>query len=74
MRKKKYLLVNIFGSHGYSFMIYGNYDEFHESEIIDACLAHNLFQDEEDVNYCSIVEADDNDVKAFLSVSAIYDI
>lgn len=72
--KKKYLLVNVFGSNGYSFVIYGEYDENHESEVIDACLEHQLFQDEEDAEMCSVVEADSNDVKYFNSVGCVYDI
>lgn len=61
----KYLLVNVFGYHGYSIMVHGNYDENHESEVIDACLKNDLFYDEEDAECCSVVEADDYDIKMF---------
>lgn len=61
----KYLLVNVFGYHGYSIMVHGNYDENHESKVIDACLKNDLFHDEEDAECCSVVEADDYDIKMF---------
>jgi hypothetical protein len=72
--KKNYLLVNVFGNHGYSFMVYGAYNENNESEVIDICLKNNLFQDEEDAEYANVVDADENDVKAFASIGCIYDI
>ena len=70
----KHLLVNVPGKNGYSFMVHGDYDENHESEIIDACLKNDLFQDAEDANYCTIVEADENDIKAFGTVGEIHEI
>ena len=70
--KKNYLLVNVFGDNGYSFIVCGNYDSFHEKEVIDACLENDLFQDEEDANYCSVVDADETDIHYF--INCIYDI
>ena len=61
----KYLLVNVFSVNGYSIMVHGNYDENHESEVINACLKNDLFNDEEDAECCSVVEADDYDIKMF---------
>ncbi len=72
--KKNYLLVNVFGKHGYSFMVYGAYTENDESEVIDICLEKELFQDSEDAEYANVVAADDNDVKAFNGFGLIYDI
>ena len=74
MLKKNYLLVNVFGEHGYSFMVYGAYTENDESEVIDICLEKDLFEDSEDAEYASVVAADDNDVKAFNGCGTIYDI
>ena len=72
--KKNYLLVNVFGDKGYSFVVYGEYDSNHESEVIDACLKNDLFQDEEDAECCSVVEADDYDVKFFSESNCVYEI
>ena len=72
--KKNYLLVNVFGDNGYSFVVYGEYDVTHESEVIDACLKNDLFQDEEDAECCSVVEADDNDVRYFNETGCVYEI
>lgn len=72
--KKKYLLVNVFGDNGYSFIVYGEYDSNHESEVIDACLENELFQNEEDANNCSVVDADDYDIRYFNSVNCVYEI
>lgn len=72
--KKNYLLVNVFGKNGYSFVVYGEYDASHESEVIDACLKNDLFQDEEDAECCSVVEADDYDVQFFNESNCIYEI
>lgn len=63
--KKNYILVNVFGIHGYSFMIYGEYDINHESEVIDACLKNDLFEAEEDAETCSLAEPTDYDIKYF---------
>ena len=68
----KYLLVNVFGPCGYSIMVHGRYDEQHESEVIEACLKNDLFQDEDDANYCNVVEADKYDIQMF--PGAIYEI
>lgn len=72
--KKNYLLVNVFGKHGYSFMVYGAYTENNENEVINICLNKDLFQDKEDAEYASVVNADENDVKAFIGFGNIYDI
>ncbi len=74
MLKKNYLLVNVFGDNGYSFMVYGAYTENDESKVIDICLEKDLFKDSEDAEYASVVAADDNDVKAFNGCGTIYDI
>lgn len=71
--KKNYLLVNVFGKHGYSFMVYGPYTENEESKVIDICLEKDLFQDEEDAECANVVQADENDVKAFMGFGSIYD-
>ena len=55
-------------------MVHGDYDENHESEVIDACLKNDLFQDSDDANYCTIVEADGNDIKAFSASGDIHEI
>ena len=72
--KKNYLLVNVFGDNGYSFVVYGEYTSNEESDVIDACLKNDLFQDFEDANCCSVVDADDYDVQYFNTINAIYEI
>lgn len=66
--KKNYILINVFGNHGYSFMIYGEYSVNNKSEVIDACLKNDLFYDREDAEYCSVVEPTDYDIKYFSDI------
>ena len=58
-----YYLVNVSGKHGYSFMVKTVLED--ESDILEKCSEMKLFNDEEDVNYASVSEADKNDLEHF---------
>jgi hypothetical protein len=59
----KYLLINVFGDCGYSLMVHTKYNN--NDDVINACLKNDLFKDECDADCCSVVEADDYDIKMF---------
>lgn len=52
--KKNYIMVNVPGRHGYSFMVKTNYD-LREDRIIELCRKQYLFQDEQDAEYAEVV-------------------
>ena len=60
MEKKQennFYLVNVPGKHGYSFMVKTALED--ESDILTKCSEKELFNDDEDVNYASVSEADE---------------
>ena len=59
----KFYLVNVPGQHGYSFMVKTVLED--ESDILTKCFEMNLFNDEDDVNYASVSEADEYDQEHF---------
>lgn len=60
---KKYWLINVSGSNGYSMMVYCEAkDEF---EAINMASDANLFDDEEDAEYAFAEEADDDSIEHF---------
>lgn len=66
MAKRNYLLVNVPAKkHGYTFCVCTEYTENEAEEVINACKAKDLFNDEEDAFYADVVEADENDLKYF---------
>ena len=60
---EKFYLVNVPGQHGYSFMVKTVMED--ESDILTKCFEMNLFNDEDDVNYASVSEADEYDQEHF---------
>ena len=60
---EKFYLVNVPGKHGYSFMVNTALED--ESDILTKCSEKELFNDEEDVNYASVSEADECDQEIF---------
>ena len=66
MEKKEensFYLVNVRGRHGYSFMVNTALED--ESDILTKCSEKELFNDDEDVNYASVSEADEYDQEFF---------
>lgn len=59
----KFYLVNVPGQHGYSFMVKTILE--YESDILTKCFEMNLFNDEDDVTYASVSEADKYDQEHF---------
>lgn len=59
----KFYLVNVSGKHGYSFMVKTILED--ESDILTKCSEMELFNDEEDVTYASVSEADKYDQEHF---------
>ena len=55
--------MNVSGKHGYSFMVKTIFKD--ESDILRMCSEMRLFDDEEDVNYASVSEADKHDLEHF---------
>lgn len=60
---RKFYLVNVPGQHGYSFMVKTVLED--ELDILTKCFEMNLFNDEDDVNYASVSEADEYDQEHF---------
>ena len=60
---EKFYLVNVPGKYGYSFMVNTALED--ESDILTKCFEMNLFNDEDDVNYASVSEADEYDQEHF---------
>ena len=60
---EKFYLVNVPGKHGYSFMVNTALED--ELDILTKCSEKELFNDEEDVNYASVSEADKHDQEHF---------
>lgn len=60
---EKFYLVNVPGKHGYSFMVKTSLED--ESDILEKCSEKELFNDDEDVNYASVSEADEYDQEFF---------
>ena len=58
-----YYLVNVSGKHEYSFMVKTVLED--ESDILKKCSEMRLFDDEEDVAYASVSEADKTDLEHF---------
>ena len=58
-----YYLVNVSGKHSYSFMVKTIFKD--ELDILRMCSEMRLFDDEEDVNYASVSEADKYDLEHF---------
>ena len=58
-----YYLVNVSGKHEYSFMVKTVLED--ESDILRKCSEMRLFDDEEDVAYASVSEADKSDLEHF---------
>lgn len=66
MEKKQennFYLVNVPGKYGYSFMV--NTALEGESDILEKCSEKELFNDEDDVTYASVSEADEHDQEFF---------
>lgn len=59
----KFYLVNVPGKHGYSFMVKTILED--ESDILTKCYEMELFNDEDDVTYASVSEADKYDQEHF---------
>lgn len=66
----KFYLVNVPGNHGYSFMIKTVLED--ESDILERCSELDLFNDEEDVTYASVSEADEYDLEHFNEYNYLY--
>ena len=60
---EKFYLVNVPGKYGYSFMVNTALED--ELDILTKCSEKELFNDEEDVNYASVSEADECDQEIF---------
>lgn len=60
---EKFYLVNVPGKYGYSFMVNTALED--ESDILTKCSEKELFNDDEDVNYASVSEADEYDQEIF---------
>ena len=58
-----FYLVNVPGKYGYSFMVNTALED--ESDILTKCSEKELFNDDEDVNYASVSEADKYDREHF---------
>lgn len=53
---ENFYLVNVPGKHGYSFMVKTTLED--EFDILEKCSELDLFNDEDDVTYASVSEAD----------------
>lgn len=61
-----YIMVNVPGKYGYSFMVATKDDNMSEQEILNACLVKDLFQEETDVEIASIDrDVFDDDIRHF---------
>ena len=60
---ENFYLVNVPGKHGYSFMVKTILED--ESDILEKCSELDLFNDEDDVTYASVSEADKYDREHF---------
>ena len=60
---EKFYLVNVPGKYGYSFMVKTALEG--ESDILEKCSEKELFNDEDDVTYASVSEADEHDQEFF---------
>lgn len=61
-----YFMVNVPGKYGYSFMVTTKYANMSEQEILNACLANDLFEQETDVEIASIdTEVYEDDIRHF---------
>ena len=66
MEKKQennFYLVNVPGKYGYSSMVNTALED--QSHILTKCSEKELFNDDEDVNYASVSEADEYDQEFF---------
>lgn len=61
-----YVMVNVFGKNGYSFMVTTSEPIIIEENILNACAEKNLFEDEDDI-YSSSIETmvDEKDIEFF---------
>ena len=64
--KLNYIMVNVFGKNGYSFMITTSESIIIEENILNACAEKNLFEDKDDI-YSSSIETmvNENDIQFF---------
>lgn len=64
--KLSYIIVNVFGKDGYSFMVTTSEPIIIEDNILNACQEKNLFEDEDDI-FCSTIETmvDEKDIEFF---------
>lgn len=61
-----YIMVNVSGKYGYSFMVTTKYDNMSEQEILNACLINDLFQEETDAEIASIdTDVYEDDIRHF---------
>jgi len=61
-----YIMVNVPGKYGYSFMVTTKYANMSEQEILNACLANDLFEQETDVEIASIdTDVYEDDIRHF---------
>lgn len=64
--KLSYVIINVFGKNGYSFMVTTSEPIIIEENILNACAEKNLFEDEDDI-YSSSIETmvNKNDIEFF---------
>ena len=61
-----YVMINVFGKDGYSFMVTTSNENVFEDDVLNACQEKNLFSDVEDI-YLATIETmvDEKDVEFF---------
>ena len=65
-----YIMVNVLGHNGYSFMVTTKYNDMNESDILDSCADKDLFQDASDIENAEIeTMVDEHDVKFFEGIT-----
>ena len=69
---KKYWLINVSGTDGYSFMVRCKADS--SDDVISMASEAGLFNDEEDTKEASCEEADEEDIKHFTEWGLIQEI
>ena len=65
-----YVMVNVLGANGYSFMVTTKFEDIDEMDILDACSDLDLFQDVDDIK-CATIETmvSEHDVKFFEGIT-----
>jgi hypothetical protein len=65
-----YLMVNVIGTNGYSFMVTTKYDDTDDLDVLDSCFYKGLFQDSHDIK-SAVVErmVDEHDLKFFEGIT-----